>query len=36
MIKIKSLLFVPARDKMLDKIKTMNADAYIIDLEDSI
>ena len=33
---IKSLLFVPAKDKMLAKIPTMNADAFIIDLEDSI
>ena len=33
---IKSLLFVPAKDKMLAKIPSMNADAYIIDLEDSI
>lgn len=33
---IKSLLFVPAKDKMLAKISSLNADAYIIDLEDSI
>lgn len=33
---IKSLLFVPAKDKMLAKIPQMNADAFIIDLEDSI
>lgn len=33
---IKSLLFVPAKDKMLAKIPSMNADVYIIDLEDSI
>ncbi len=33
---LKSLLFVPAKDKMLSKIPSMNADAYIIDLEDSI
>ena len=33
---IKSLLFVPAKDKMLAKIPSMNANAYIIDLEDSI
>lgn len=33
---IKSLLFVPAKDKMLAKIPSMNASAYIIDLEDSI
>lgn len=32
----KSLLFVPAKDKMLAKIPSMNANAYIIDLEDSI
>ena len=32
----KSLLFVPAKEKMLAKIPTMKADAYIIDLEDSI
>ena len=33
---IKSLLFVPAKGKMLAKIPSMNANAYIIDLEDSI
>ena len=33
---IRSLLFVPAEDKYLSKIGTTNADAYIIDLEDSI
>lgn len=33
---IKSLLFVPAKDKMLAKIPQMKADAFIIDLEDSI
>ena len=33
---IKSLLFVPAKDKMLAKIPLMNADVFIIDLEDSI
>lgn len=33
---IKSLLFVPAKDKMLAKIPLLNANAYIIDLEDSI
>lgn len=33
---IKSLLFVPAKDKLLAKIPLLNADAYIIDLEDSI
>lgn len=34
--KIKSLMFVPATQKMLNKIVSFNADAYIIDLEDSI
>lgn len=34
--RIKSLLFVPAKEKMLTKIPFLNADAYIIDLEDSI
>lgn len=33
---VKSLLFVPAKDKMLAKIPFLNANAYIIDLEDSI
>ena len=33
---IKSLLFVPAKDKMLAKIPHMNADIFIVDLEDSI
>lgn len=33
---IKSLLFVPAKDKMLAKIPQMNADVFIVDLEDSI
>ena len=32
----KSLLFVPAKDKMIAKIPQINADAFIIDLEDSI
>lgn len=32
----RSLLFVPAKDKMLAKIPILNASAYIIDLEDSI
>lgn len=32
----KSLLFVPAKEKMLSKIANFSADAYIIDLEDSI
>lgn len=31
-----SLLFVPANEKMLSKIGQLDADAYIIDLEDSI
>ena len=33
---IKSLLFVPATEKMINKIEGFNADAYIVDLEDSI
>ena len=33
---IKSLLFVPAEDRRLAKIGKTNANAYIIDLEDSI
>lgn len=33
---IRSLLFVPAKEKMLAKIPSMTANAYIIDLEDSI
>ncbi len=33
---IHSLLFVPAVPKMLGKIEGMTADAYVIDLEDSI
>lgn len=36
MKKYHSLLFVPAKEKMLMKIKDLNADAYILDLEDSI
>ena len=32
----RSLLFVPARKKMLNKIVELHAEAYIIDLEDSI
>lgn len=32
----RSLLFIPAKEKMLNKIKEFNADIYIIDLEDSI
>lgn len=31
-----TLLFVPAKDRMLAKIESFDADAYIIDLEDSI
>lgn len=33
---VKSLLFVPAKEKMLNKILELNSDGYIIDLEDSI
>lgn len=33
---IHSLLFVPGREKMLEKIPVFSADAYIIDLEDAI
>lgn len=36
MIKNRSLLFIPAKEKMMSKIKEFNADIYIIDLEDSI
>lgn len=32
----RSLIFVPAKEKMLSKISSMNADIFIIDLEDSI
>lgn len=32
----RSLLFVPAKEKMLAKVGNLSADAYIIDLEDSI
>lgn len=32
----RSLLFIPAKEKMLNKIKELKADIYIIDLEDSI
>lgn len=35
-MKIRSLLFVPGNKKMLSKIELLDADAYIIDLEDSI
>lgn len=33
---MRSLLFVPAVDKMMNKISSFSADGYIIDLEDSI
>ena len=33
---MKSLLFVPSKPKMLEKIKSFEADSIIIDLEDSI
>lgn len=33
---LRSLLFVPAQDKMLKKVGVLDADGYIIDLEDSI
>ena len=33
---MRSLLFIPAKEKMLNKIAELSADAYIIDLEDSI
>lgn len=33
---IKSLLFVPAKEKMMNKISSLSSDGYIIDLEDSI
>lgn len=33
---LRSLLFVPAKEKMLNKIASFTADGYIIDLEDSI
>lgn len=36
MDRYKSLLFVPAKSRMLAKIDGLDADAYIIDLEDSI
>lgn len=35
-MKAHSLLFVPGKPKMMSKIETSHADAYIIDLEDSI
>ena len=36
MKRITSLLFVPAKRKMLEKIPSFSADAFVIDLEDSI
>lgn len=33
---MRSLLFVPAKEKMLKKVGLLGADAYILDLEDSI
>lgn len=33
---LRSLLFVPAKEKMMKKIPYMQADAYILDLEESI
>lgn len=33
---VNSILFVPAKEKMMNKISSLSADAYIIDLEDSI
>lgn len=33
---LRSLLFVPAKEKMLKKISSLSSDGYIIDLEDSI
>lgn len=33
---LRSLLFVPAKEKMMSKITALNADGFIIDLEDSI
>lgn len=33
---MRSILFVPAKEKMLNKISTLDADAYVVDLEDSI
>ncbi len=35
-MKYRSLLFVPAKEKMLGKISGFSADGYIIDLEDSV
>lgn len=33
---MRSLLFVPAKEKMIEKVGKLEADAYILDLEDSI
>lgn len=33
---LRSLLFVPTKEKMLNKIASLDSDGYIIDLEDSI
>ena len=33
---LRSLLFVPAKEKMMNKISSLSSDGYIIDLEDSI
>ena len=33
---VRSLLFVPAKEKFLNKISSLNSDGFIIDLEDSI
>ena len=33
---MRSLMFIPAKDKMLKKISTFSADSYILDLEDSV
>lgn len=33
---MRSLLFVPAKEKMMNKITSLSSDGYIIDLEDSI
>lgn len=35
-MKSRSLLFIPAKEKMINKIHEFNADIYILDLEDSI
>lgn len=33
---LRSLLFIPAREKMLKKLEVLHSDGYIIDLEDSV